>query len=44
MTYVPLWLKSNHSFLEGASHPEELMERGRTTIRVPGVRIADDLV
>jgi error-prone DNA polymerase len=25
--YVPLWVKSNHSFLEGASHPEELVER-----------------
>jgi error-prone DNA polymerase len=26
-TYVPLWVKSNHSFLEGASFPEELVER-----------------
>jgi len=26
MTYVPLWCKSNFSFLEGASHPEELVE------------------
>ena len=25
--YVPLWIKSNHSFLEGASHPEQLVER-----------------
>ncbi len=24
--YVPLWSKSNGSFLEGASHPEELVE------------------
>ena len=24
--YVPLWCKSNFSFLEGASHPEELIE------------------
>jgi error-prone DNA polymerase len=24
--YVPLWCKSNFSFLEGASHPEELVE------------------
>lgn len=24
--YVPLWCKSNYSFLEGASHPEELMD------------------
>lgn len=26
MTYVPLWCKSNFSFLEGASHAEELVE------------------
>ena len=26
MSYVPLWCKSNFSFLEGASHPEELVE------------------
>ena len=25
--YVPLWCKSNFSFLTGASHPEELVER-----------------
>jgi error-prone DNA polymerase len=25
--YVPLWCKSNFSFLEGASHPEELIEK-----------------
>jgi error-prone DNA polymerase len=25
-SYVPLWCKSNFSFLEGASHPEELVE------------------
>ncbi len=24
--YVPLWVKSNGSFLEGASHPEELVD------------------
>ena len=24
--YVPLWCKSNYSFLEGASHPEELVD------------------
>ena len=23
--YTPLWCKSNYSFLEGASHPEELV-------------------
>ena len=27
MSYVPLWCKSNFSFLEGASHPEELVEQ-----------------
>ena len=27
MTYVPLWCKSNYSFLEGASHPEELISQ-----------------
>ncbi len=26
MSYAPLWCKSNFSFLEGASHPEELVE------------------
>jgi error-prone DNA polymerase len=26
-SYVPLWNKSNYSFLEGASHPEELVGR-----------------
>ena len=29
MIYVPLWCKSNFSFLEGASHPEELVEEAR---------------
>ncbi|SVC87985.1 uncharacterized protein METZ01_LOCUS340839, partial [marine metagenome] len=27
VSYVPLWCKSNFSFLEGASHPEELVEQ-----------------
>ena len=27
MSYVPLWCKSNFSFLEGASHPDELVEQ-----------------
>ena len=26
-SYVPLWCKTNFSFLEGASHPEELIEQ-----------------
>jgi error-prone DNA polymerase len=25
-SYVPLWCKSNYSFLEGSSHPDELIE------------------
>ena len=25
--YVPLWCKSNFSFLDGASHPDELVEQ-----------------
>src|SRR5204863_7567001 len=29
MSYVPLWCKSNYSFLEGASHPEELVEHAQ---------------
>jgi error-prone DNA polymerase len=24
--YVPLWCKSNFSFLEGASHPDEFVD------------------
>ena len=28
--YVPLWVKSYHSFLEGASSPEELVEEAKT--------------
>jgi len=36
MSYVPLWSKSNYSFLEGASHPDELVtaahERGLTAL------------
>ncbi len=28
-SYVPLWCKSNFSFLEGASHPDELVEEAQ---------------
>ena len=28
-SYAPLWCKSNYAFLEGASHPEELVEACR---------------
>jgi error-prone DNA polymerase len=40
MSYVPLWVKSNHSFLEGASHPEELVERAHA-LGLPAVAITD---
>ena len=38
--YVPLWCKSNFSFLEGASHPEELVRRGRE-LGLPALALAD---
>ncbi|HEX6245012.1 MAG TPA: error-prone DNA polymerase [Polyangiales bacterium] len=38
--YVPLWTKSNHSFLEGASHPEELVERAHA-LGLPALAITD---
>lgn len=38
--YVPLWCKSNFSFLEGASHPEELVQRGRK-LGLPALVLAD---
>ena len=28
-SYVPLWCKSNFSFLEGANHPDELVEEAQ---------------
>src|SRR5262245_14643638 len=28
-SYVPIWCKSNFSFLEGASHPDELVEEAQ---------------
>ena len=40
MGYVPLWCKSNFSFLEGASHPEELVQRGRE-LGIPALVLAD---
>ncbi|MBN2717775.1 MAG: error-prone DNA polymerase [Deltaproteobacteria bacterium] len=40
-TYVPLWCKSNFSFLKGASHPEELVEEahrlGLTAIAITDI-------
>jgi error-prone DNA polymerase len=40
VSYVPLWVKSNHSFLEGASHPEELVARAHA-LGLPAVAITD---
>jgi len=39
-SYVPLWCKSNFSFLEGASHPEELVERAHE-LALPGLALTD---
>jgi error-prone DNA polymerase len=39
-TYAPLWCKSNGSFLEGASHPEELVERA-DELDLPALAITD---
>ena len=38
--YVPLWVKSNFSFLQGASHPEELMAEARQ-LGLPAVALTD---
>ena len=38
--YVPLWCKSNGSFLEGASNPEELVERAEE-LDLPTLAITD---
>ncbi len=40
MAYVPLWCKSNYSFLEGASHPEELVERAHA-LGLPAIALTD---
>ncbi|MCA9778060.1 MAG: PHP domain-containing protein, partial [Candidatus Eremiobacteraeota bacterium] len=39
-SYVPLWCKSNYSFLEGASHPEELISQA-TFFRLPAIALTD---
>jgi len=39
-SYVPLWCKTNFSFLEGASHPEELVEHAQT-VGVTALAITD---
>ncbi|MEM7158310.1 MAG: error-prone DNA polymerase [Myxococcota bacterium] len=38
--YVPLWVKSNFSFLEGASHPAELVERAHE-LGLPALTLTD---
>ena len=38
--YVPLWCKSNGSFLEGASHPEQLVETAKT-LGLPALAVTD---
>jgi error-prone DNA polymerase len=40
VTYVPLWCKSNGSFLEGASHPEELVEEAQR-LGLPALALTD---
>ncbi len=38
--YVPLWCKSNGSFLEGASHPEELVDQA-CELGLPALALTD---
>ncbi|MCE5263703.1 MAG: error-prone DNA polymerase [Deltaproteobacteria bacterium] len=38
--YVPLWVKSYHSFLEGASSPEELVEEAKA-LGLPALALTD---
>src|SRR5690349_17811143 len=38
--YVPLTVKSNFSFLEGASHPDELVEQA-VSLRLPAMGLCD---
>lgn len=40
MSYAPLWTKSNFSFLEGASHPEELVEQAHA-LGLPALALTD---
>ena len=40
MSYVPLWCKSNFSFLEGASHPDELVEQAHA-LGIPALALTD---
>ncbi len=38
--YVPLWCKSNYSFLEGASHPDELVDEA-SRFGLPALALTD---
>jgi error-prone DNA polymerase len=38
--YVPFWCKSNFSFLEGASHPDELVEEA-CRLGLPAIALTD---
>ena len=40
MSYIPLWCKSNFSFLEGASHPDELVEQAHA-LGIPAFALTD---
>ena len=40
MSYFPLWCRSNFSFLEGASHPEELVAEAHAR-GLPGLALTD---
>ena len=40
LAYVPLWCKSNFSFLEGASHPDELVEEVYR-LGLPAIAVTD---
>ena len=40
VSYVPLWCKSNYSFLEGASHPEELVSQA-VFMGLPAIAVTD---
>jgi error-prone DNA polymerase len=38
--YAPLWVKTNFSFLEGASHPAELVDRAHE-LQLPALAVTD---
>ena len=40
LPYAPLWCRSNFSFLEGASHPEELIEEAHR-LGLPAIAVTD---